>query len=83
MQMLKEHTLLVNVTLPAGEATLERVREILHLAKDEVDESYGIVPLDTDRREYTVLVTETAASRLRASGRISIYSNPKIVPFDM
>ncbi|MDW4905033.1 hypothetical protein RB628_06655 [Streptomyces sp. ADMS] len=84
--MLKEHTLLVTVTLPRGAAMQDALEE-LGLSAQEVDEEYGLVPIDPDKGLYALLVVESAAARLDDQGNTAAYggpfANPKIEPFDL
>ncbi|MFF7438830.1 hypothetical protein [Streptomyces sp. NPDC008122] len=82
--MLKEHTLLMTVTLP-GRATVQHALDKLGLSAEEIDQEYGLVSLDPSQDLYALLVTESAAARIRAHGQPGEYSgpfaNPKIEPF--
>lgn len=84
--MLKERMLLVTVTLPRG-AAMKQALEELGLSASEVDEAYGLVPVDPDQDLYAVLVTEPAAARLANHGDVAGYAgpfaNPEIEPFDL
>ena len=73
---------LATVRLPHG-ATLESARRKLNLAEDEVDPTYGLVPLDPDQGLFAVRITDTAAARLGAvtSEADGVFSDPGIEPF--
>ncbi len=74
-------TVMVTVELPPERATLAAAREQLGLAEDEVDEDFGLVPLDPDRGTYAVLVRAEAGSRAAARpGAKGPYENPTIGP---
>jgi hypothetical protein len=80
--MPDDPTVLVTVTLPPGPATLAAALGRLGLSAGEVDEGYGLVPIDPDHGEYALLVTAAAAARV--TGRPGVggpYANPPIEPF--
>jgi len=72
---------------PEGAPELEEVLTTYGLSREEVDEDFGIIPVDRERSIYTILVDEDAAERLRSSeessqgGVTGIFSNPRIEPF--
>lgn len=70
---------LITVHLPTG-ATLADARRELGLAEDEVDDAYGLVPLDPGQGLYALRVTEPAARRAAPPGG-GPYSDPPIEPF--
>ncbi|MGV9456404.1 hypothetical protein [Streptomyces sp. NPDC003635] len=72
---------LVTITLPRGARLQDAMREY-GLASDEVDESYGVVPVDPERGTHVMMVTEDAAGRITGgAGAQGPFANPKIEPF--
>lgn len=77
--MAKRH---FTLTLPAAEATLERVRARLKLHEGEIDSDFGVVLIDPRRNIYVILLDEAAATRVEPSAGLSgPYSNPRIESF--
>jgi hypothetical protein len=80
-------TVMLTVKLPPGQATLDEARHRLGLAPGEVDEKFGLVPLDPAEGVYAVLVPAEAGARAAASaagqaGEVGgPYANPPIEPF--
>ncbi|MFI9803596.1 hypothetical protein ACIHEJ_04345 [Streptomyces sp. NPDC052301] len=79
--MTQGPTVLVTVTLPAG-ATLTDALRRYGLTSDEVDEAYGLVPVDPAQGLYALLVSEEAAARITGGPGVSgPYANPPIEPY--
>lgn len=75
-------TVMLTVELSLANATLAAARELLDLAPDEVDEEFGLVPVNPVKGTYAILVTATAGSRAHGvSGAAGPYANPRIEPF--
>lgn len=75
-------TRMVTLTLTPGEATLAHVRAKYDLARDDVDEHFGVVALSPEQNLYAILVQETVAARLESQRQVSVpYANPKIEPY--
>jgi hypothetical protein len=72
---------MLTVELPADEATLAAALEALQLAPDEVDDEFGLVPIDPAKGLYTLLVSEAAGARAGARRGAGPYANPAIEPF--
>jgi hypothetical protein len=73
---------------PEGVPELDEVLTEYGLGRAEVDEEFGLIPVDRERGIYTILVDENAAARLRAAtseespgGVTGVFSNPRIEPF--
>lgn len=63
-------------------ATVESAREQLGLEAGEIDDSFGLVPVDPDRGLYALMVEDAAAARLSGTtGVQGPFSNPVIEPF--
>ncbi|MFC0865589.1 hypothetical protein ACFHYQ_25165 [Sphaerimonospora cavernae] len=74
---------LITVRLPRG-ASLESAMRHLDLAEDEVDDGYGLIPVDPAKDLYAMRVTE-AASRRMAGDRSEVsgpYADPPIEPME-
>jgi hypothetical protein len=80
-------TVMLTVKLPPGQATLAEARQRLGLTEDEVDEEFGLVPLDPAVHTYAVLVPAEVGARVCSSaagqaGEVGgPYANPPIEPF--
>ncbi len=79
-------TVMLTVKLPPGQATLDEARKRLGLSEDEIDPTFGLVPLDPAAATYAVLVSAEAGARAAASAGDSgdvggPYANPPIEPF--
>jgi hypothetical protein len=73
---------MVTLILTPAEATLAQVRAKYSLARDEVDEHFGLVALSPEQNLYTILVKDTVAARLEGQNQVSVpYANPKIEPY--
>lgn len=72
---------------PDGAPTLDEVMSTYGLTREEIDEEFGVIPVDRERSVYVVQVDENAAARLQGeapAGRSDVegvFSNPPIEPF--
>ena len=74
--------LLMTVRLTDAEADLRHAQEQLQLRAGEIDEAFGLVPIDPAQNLYSVLVDEAAATRsMGLTGNVA-YANPVVEPFD-
>lgn len=71
---------MVTVKLEPGAATAAAAAATLGLEPEDVDQGYGVVPIDPDENLYVVLVNHDAAARARVGGAEGVYSNPEIEP---
>lgn len=84
---LDRPTVMVTVTLPPEDASLETAMAQLGLAPEEVDADFGLVPLDPESGTYALLVAQEAGERVTAGDAASEqgvegpFSNPVIEPF--
>ena len=75
-------TVMLTIELPPEEATLAAAREALGLAPDEVDDEFGLVPIDPASGTYALLATAAAGARTADAGRAAgPYANPPIEPY--
>jgi hypothetical protein len=65
-----------------GTPSLEFLRERLGLTAQQLDASFGVVPVDPEARLFALMVDDQAAVRLGAFPEVSgPFSNPRIEPF--
>ena len=75
---------MVKLTSTKRAPTVEEIERRFNLAPEEIDRQFGVVEIDDVNHEYTILVEESALSRIRSTEDWSIsgpYSNPRIGPF--
>ncbi|HKA15735.1 MAG TPA: hypothetical protein VKH41_12005 [Myxococcota bacterium] len=74
--------LMMTLQLDPGEASIEAVRRKLELGRLDLDEEFGVVPIDPEKDLFAILVDERVASELMGrEGVRGPFSNPKIEPF--
>lgn len=74
-------TVMVTLQLEPEQASLEKVRQLLGLKRDEVDEDFGVVNINPSEHLYTILVRQEAAERVRDAAPVrGVFSNPRIEP---
>lgn len=84
---LDRPTVMVTVTMPPEDASLETAMAQLGLVAEEVDAEFGLVPLDPDAGTYALLVAQEAGERVTAAetagepGVRGPFSNPVIEPY--
>ena len=79
--MAEPKTVLMTVTGNDGPPSLAEAAAQLGMAVGDLDPGFGVVPVDPDRKLYTV---EARADRVLAQGTEAYrgpYSNPQIAPF--
>jgi hypothetical protein len=87
-RLLAVAKMLYSIEWTEGPPSLADVRERYGLAEGEVDEQFGVVPVDPDAGTYSVLVEDAAMARALGSegaetAKVSgPYANPRIEPFD-
>jgi len=75
---------LMTVTLPQGAPSLAAAAERLGVAPQDLDTTFGVVPIDPDKGVYAVQVrSDRLPKNLRQSGEgfQGPWSNPRIAPF--
>lgn len=69
-----------------GTPTLQEVMSKYGLSTDEIDPQFGVVPIDPEKNDYTILVEQSAVHRIDPTEEWDVsgpYSNPKIETFDL
>ena len=64
--------------------TVESVRSLYGLTAAELDENFGVVEIDPDEGLFTILVADSAATKVQSGSGWEVegpYSNPRIEPF--
>ena len=78
------NTVMLTIRATGKRPTLELLRTRYGLTEDEIDSSFGIVEIDPEERLFTILVTESAATKVQGGSELDVegpYSNPHIEPF--
>ena len=84
---LDQPTVMVTVTMPPEDASMETAMAQLGLAPEEVDTDFGLVALDPETGTYALLVAQAAGERVTAKDGADQpaaggpFSNPVIEPF--
>jgi hypothetical protein len=74
--------ILMTVTLEPDKASLAAAAAALGVAADDVDATFGLVPIDPDRGLYAAKVRHDAVPERREGKEYrGPYSNPKIASF--
>lgn len=72
---------MLTVKLGASEASVEGARTKLGLGDEDLDPSFGVVPIDPEHDLYAVLVDDAVVERANPAGLAGgPFSNPKIEP---
>lgn len=68
---------------PGAAPSVEEVKRRYGLQDDEIDPQFGVVETDPADHLYTILVEDSAASKVSGQGweTAGPYSNPRIEPF--
>ena len=77
---------MMTIHAPHGTPTLQDVMSQYGLGEDEVDPQFGVVPIDPERNDYTILVEQSVAHRISPTEEWDVsepYSNPQIDTFDL
>ena len=75
---------LMTATLEKGKASLADAAAALGVTLDDLDATFGLVPIDPDRELYAVKVRRDALPKGEAGkGYRGPYSNPKISSFGL
>jgi len=75
--------LMYTIESPSGPPSLSDAAQQLHVDRDDLDASFGVVLIDPKKHLYTVLVHENAIDNVRASDDSAEgpFSNPRIGTF--
>ncbi len=71
---------------PEGPPTLQEIASKHGLEPHEVDHQFGVVPIDPERHDYTILVEQSATGKVAPNEQWDVsgpYSNPRIETFDL
>jgi hypothetical protein len=72
-----------------GQPTFDSLSEHYGFQREELDEAFGIVPVDPEANLYSVMLEEEAVERMQgerpreAETLEGPYANPRIEPFDL
>lgn len=72
---------MVTLTLSDADASLEGVRARYGLVREDLDEEFGIIEVDPEKKAYTVRVSPSVASRLESEHGIEGFGDVKIATF--
>lgn len=75
---------MMTIHASSGPPRLEEIRRRYELKPDEIDEEFGVVEIDPERHDYTILVELEAARKVSPTENWDVsgpYSNPRIEPF--
>ena len=77
--------LLYTLRLDPQDASPQGVTKLLNLDVGDLDEDFGVVPIDPDKSLYSILVDERAVpSTNEAVGDVKgPFANPRIEPFNI
>ena len=78
------NTVMLTICTNGEHPTLELVRARYGLTEEEIDASFGVVEIDPKESLFTILVTESAASKVQSGSEWDVegpYSNPRIAHF--
>jgi hypothetical protein len=72
---------MVTLKLEPSQATLDQVRELLHLEAHELDVTFGLVSVSATDGLYAILVDEDVARRIEGYAEvIGSFADPTIGP---
>lgn len=77
---------MITIHAPQGTPTLEEISSRYGLAPDEIDEQFGVVEIDPESHDYTILIEQAAASKVRPTEHWDVsgpYANPPIDTFGL
>lgn len=77
---------MMTIHSPGDAPTLQEIVGKYGLEPDELDEQFGVVLIDPEKNDYTILVEQSAASKISPSKQWDVsgpYSNPPIETFDL
>jgi hypothetical protein len=72
-------TRMVTLHLEPVDATPEKVRAKLGLAKGDLDENFGVATIDPTKKLFAIVVSEQTAARIEGAPAVSgAFSGPRI-----
>lgn len=75
---------LLTVSLPAGNVTIEAVAQMLGVDPISIDPAFGVVLIDPASGKYAIMLDERFVSgALAREGVEGPFANPRIEPFDL
>lgn len=67
---------------PNAKPSIDEIRSKFGIAEEDIDASFGVVPLDGE--SYAILISATAYAKIEGGGILDgPYSNPRIDHFGM
>jgi hypothetical protein len=72
---------MLTLKLDPDEASIEKVRRKLKLKGQEIDETFGVVPIDPRQNLYAVRVDEDVADNAKGEGVSGPFADPEIESF--
>lgn len=77
---------MMTIHAPQGSPTLQEVMRQYGIEPHEIDQQFGVVPIDPEKNDYTILIEQSAAQKVSPSQKWDVsgpYSNPSIDTFDL
>lgn len=78
--------IMMTIHAPQGSPTLQEIMQQYGIEPHEIDPQFGVVPIDPDTNDYTVLVEQSAAHKIQPTqdwDTSGPYSNPPQDTFDL
>lgn len=76
--------LMMTIHSQGGPPTLEEIVRRYNLQSGDIDDEFGVVEIDPERHDYTILVESEAAKKIAPTEHWEVsgsFSNPRIEPF--
>jgi hypothetical protein len=77
---------MMTIHAPEGTPSLQEISSKFGLELGEIDEDFGVVAIDPERNDYTILVEQGATQKIKANEHWDVsgpYSNPRIETFGL